>query len=144
MEQDLKNWCANNKISWLAAYPVEPQLPFSFFPCVCWVVFLLREQLLPPTLPFLCRGSTPPHPRDLFCFVQWVMGLTAEVQPGCPPARHLPDVHQENRPPTCCSRSLSARMRGANLSCIRPTAWTQPSRAQEAWRSQGHPPRSSE
>lgn len=27
-----------------------------------------------PTLPFLSRWSTPPHPLDFSCFVQWVMG----------------------------------------------------------------------
>lgn len=94
----VKELGANNKMPRLATHPGEPQLPFPFFPCVCWVVFLLREQLLPPTLPFLCRGSTPPHPLELFCFVQWVMRLTAEVQPGCPPACHLLDVYRRTDP----------------------------------------------
>ena len=149
MEQDLKNCCANNKISRLATYPVEPQLPLSFLSiCVldCPFVPGTATVFSHPPCPSSAGGAHPPTlltcpALPSGCGARHV-GLTVEEQPGCPLARRLPGVHQESRSHTCCSRRLSPRMRGtwrgANLGLVRPTAWAQPS--WEAWRIQGHRP----
>ena len=67
MEQDLKNWFANSKIS-------QQNRSFLFLLSMCVQDCLFIPWSAAPTLPFLSRWSTPPHPLDLSCFVQWVMG----------------------------------------------------------------------
>lgn len=153
MEQDLKNYSINNKISLLVTYPAETQLPF-FSLSIC-----VLEGLLVPWIATLF--SHPPYPPSVSgahfsTLLVWLALFSGWMGPtildwqwkhsiGARQPSHIPNVHcEKNRPQMCCSFSPNPRMRDVwkelTWSSSDPRPGTQPSRAQGSGRAKAtHP-----